>query len=289
MKKVNRNNGPIDIPLSCSFFLEPALDRFAPWVSDMDAQTLDFIHQWNAALMAVMVEPKNRNLLGHLGQRIVRGMDLAPNFGNRCVESGGDMTSWSLLYAIRFTESLNFLAKKQAASHDIKFVDLGCGLSPMALIAKNEHHISDAYCIDTEPIISDLYTQAADKMGVCAPNFIDWTGVNDMAPMGKINTLVGMGVFPYMPIEEQIARFNFIYEHISNFLIEIKYNPNPKRSIKNSFTLKTLQDIELNIENVDSLETTMLRNSLRYLHRFRRLLPDARKFVAAERSLFLSR
>lgn len=289
MRKVNRENGPIDIPLSCSFFLEPALVRFAPCVANMTQETLDFIHQWNIALLSVVNDPRNRNLLGYLGKRISIGINRYSDFGERCVNSGGDMTSWSLHYAIRFAESLDFLVKKQRTQSDIKFVDMGCGLSPMAAVAKNEYKISDAYCIDTEPLITDVYGQTIQTMGVSEPVFLDWAAVTDMAPKNQINTIIGMGVFPYMSTEEQLAHFKFIYEHISNFLIEIKYNPNPNRKIKNSFTLQSLVDIGLDVENVDSLETAIMRNSVRYLHRFRRLLPDARRFVAGDRSLFLSR
>ncbi len=286
-----KNNGLIDIPLSCSFLLEPALVRFAPLCSNMTRQSLEFIHQWNLALLSVLSEPQNKNLLGHLGRRIIHGMDHGREFGYKCVGTGGDMTSWSLLYAIRFTESLDFLTRKQKTVKNIKFVDLGCGLSPMSLIAKHGYNISDAYCIDTEPVISDIYQQTSDKMGVRAPEFTDWSGVVNMAPQGHINTITSMGVFPYMPTEEQIARFDFIDKYIDNFLIEIKYNPNPNRRVKNAFSLKDMQDIELilNTKNIESLENTMLRNSLRYLRRFRSLLPNSRNFVATERSVFLSR
>lgn len=279
---------PVDIPLSCSLFLEPALWRFKPFMAKTSKETKDFLHQWNAAVLDVT---KNKDVLGTVGQRIVNGIDMSPNFLKKCVSTSltCDMPSWALHYAIRFTESLRFLSQKQQNIDSVKFVDYGSGLSPVAIIAKNEYNISDSYCIETSPQIIELYLSAADKMGLKKPEFIEWSDVANMAKSNKLNTIIGMGVFPYMSIEEQLKHFQIIYKNIPNFLIEIKYNSNPTKQKENCFTLENLQKIKLTIENVDSLETTVFRNSMRYLSVFRKTLPQERKFIENCRSLFLSR
>ena len=281
---------PVDIPLSCSLFLEPALGHFKPFVAKTSQKTKDFVHQWNCALVDVI---KNKHdILGDTGQRIVRGMETWPGFLNKCVSAplSCDMPSWSLHYAIRFTESLRFLKQKQQnANNNIMFADYGCGLSPVSIIAKNEYDISNAFCIELSPQIIDVYGAAADKMGVKAPQFIEWKNVVNLTQNNQLNTIIGMGVFPYMSVEEQLKQFRTIYKHIPNFLIEVKYNPNPTEKVKNSFTLDNLRTIRLTIENVDSLETTVMRNSVRYLSVFRKTLPNERKFIENSRSLFLSR
>lgn len=280
---------PIDIPLSCSLLLEPALGHFKPFVAKTSKETKDFVHQWNCALLDVI--KKDSFVLGHTGQRIVNGMNRHPNFLKRCVSAPiyCDMPSWSLHYAIRFTESLRFLRQKQQKNSEIMFADYGCGLSPVAIIAKNEYDIQNAFCIELSPQIIDLYGSAADKMGVKAPEFIEWKDTVNLTKNNKLNTVIGMGVFPYMPIEEQLKQFRTIYKNIPNFLIEVKYNSNPSEEVKNSFTLENLRKIRLTIENVDSLETTVLRNSVRYLSVFRKTLPNERRFIENCRSLFLSR
>ena len=286
---IKKTESPVDIPLSCSLFLEPALGYFKPFVAKTSKETKDFVHQWNCALLDTI--KKDESILGHTGRRIVKGMERYPNFLKRCVSAPiyCDMPSWSLHYAIRFTESLRFLQQKQEKCKDIMFADYGCGLSPVAIIAKNEYDIQNSFCIESSPQVVDLYGSAADKMGVKAPNFIEWKDTVDLTRKHQLNTVIGMGVFPYMSVEEQLKQFKIIYNYIPNFLIEVKYNPNPTEKIKNSFTLENLRKIRLTIENLDNLETTVLRNSVRYLSVFRKTLPNERKFIENCRSLFLSR
>ena len=47
--------------------------------------------------------------------------------------------------------------------------------------------------------------------------------------------------------------------------------------------------LRLSVENTQTLETTMIQNSLRYLHKFMCAMPGKRYFLANDRSLFLSR
>ena len=72
-------------------------------------------------------------------------------------------------------------------------------------------------------------------------------------------------------------------------MIEIKYNNNAETAGENVFDLTRLQKVHLSVENTQTLETTMIQNSLRYLHKFMCAMPGKRYFLANDRSLFLSR
>ena len=72
-------------------------------------------------------------------------------------------------------------------------------------------------------------------------------------------------------------------------MVEIKYNNNAETAGKNVFDLKRLQKLRLSVENTQTLETRMIQNSLRYLHKFLGAMPGKRYFLDNDRSLFLSR
>lgn len=98
-----------------------------------------------------------------------------------------------------------------------------------------------------------------------------------------------MGVLPYIDIEGQVSCLKFINKNFPNFLIEIKYNNNSSTAGENVFDLNKLQKLRLDVENTKTLETAMIQNSLRYLHRFIAAMLDKRYFLKNDRSLFLSR
>ena len=121
-----------------------------------------------------------------------------------------------------------------------------------------------------------------------APTAITWNDAKDMVKSGALDTIVAMGVLPYMDIQDQISRLKFINANFQNFLVEIKYN-NTGPTDEKVFDLKTLQKLRMSVENAQTLETTMIKNSLRYLHKFIYTVPNKRYFIANNRSLFLSR
>ena len=121
-----------------------------------------------------------------------------------------------------------------------------------------------------------------------APTAITWNDAKDMVKSGALDTIVAMGVLPYMDIQDQISRLKFINANFQNFLVEIKYN-NTDPTDEKVFDLKTLQKLRMSVENAQTLETTMIKNSLRYLHKFIYTVPNKRYFIANNRSLFLSR
>lgn len=289
MAKTTPRFGTLDIPLSCSMFLEPALKKYKRFIAPISDETLRFVHEWNVALVSVVQRDEYKPLLGEIGRKIISGTIRADAFPANCVDRARDVPLQSLHYALRFSESVKFLADKINTSEmAVKFVDLGCGLSPMAAAVKNEYNMDYAYCIDMPEII-DVYDRVAGAVGVRAPSAIDWNTAKSMTGTGALNTIVAMGVLPYMEIDEQVRRLNFINQHFANFMVEVKYNTTPNAASDNVFTVQRLQRLRLETANAHTLETKLIQNSLRYLRRFMGAMPDKRYFLESNRSLFLSR
>lgn len=289
VKKKEMTYGTMDIPLSCSMFLEPALRKYVRNISPLSRETKKFVHEWNKALVDILKQSKYSVYLGDLGQKILSRTLKSETFPTKCVESAKNVPLHSLHYAIRFSESIDFLTNKIKANSDIKFVDFGCGFSPLAPIIQSEYNISDTYCIDDKPEIIDVYSMVSEKIYGKFPQSISWKQAKEMAVSGKLNTIVAMGVLPYIKLEDQVTCLKFMNTNFPNFMVEIKYNNNSETAGENVFDLKRLQRLRLDVENTKTIETTMIQNSLRYLHRFMCAMPDKRYFLANDRSLFLSR
>lgn len=279
------NFGMFDIPLSCSVFLEPALIKYAKNITPLPGSMLKFINKWNINLVDTMSYAGEN--IGSIGRKILSNTITSTNFPTKCVERARSVPLHSLHYAIRFSESINFLTKKIQQNPNIKFVDLGCGFSPMAPVIQKEYNLENVYCIDT-PEITKYYQTVAMRTYGRAPTAITWHDAKDMVKSGALDTIVAMGVLPYMDIQDQISRLKFINANFQNFLVEIKYN-NTNPTDEKVFDLKTLQKLRMSVENAQTLETTMIKNSLRYLHKFIYTVPNKRYFIANNRSLFLSR
>ncbi len=288
MLKKGLDFGLMDVPLSCSMFLEPALHKYRHVIAPISSDTQKFVHEWNLALMSAVQLPQYNGCLGGMGKKILRGTIKSKEFPVKCVDQARDVSLQSLHYALRFSESMNFLGEKIKANPDIKFVDLGCGFSPMAVAIQSEYNIKNAYCIDMPEII-DAYLQTTYLLGLPEPTPIKWEDAQQMAKNNNLDTIVAMGVFPYIKMDEQLRRLKFINTNFPNFLIEIKYNSNPADAGENVFTLPHLRKLKMETANAHTLETKLIENSLRYLHKFMCAMPDKRYFVASDRSLFFSR
>ena len=288
-KTKETNRGLMDIPLSCSMFLEPALNKYVRNIEPLSRETKHFVHEWNLALVDILKTSRYSGALGELGRKILSRTIKSDNFTTKCVETAQNVPLHSLHYAIRFSESVGFLVKKIRANPNIKFVDFGCGLSPLAPIIQAQYNTTDAYCIDDKPEIIDVYSHVAERVAGRAPHSISWDTAKTMATNNQLNTVVAIGVLPYMKLSEQISRLKFINANFPNFFLEIKYNNGSDNIGEYAFDLATLQKLRMSVENTRTLESTLLHNSLHYLRNFIGAMPNKREFLAGERSLFLSR
>lgn len=281
--------GPIDIPLSCSVFLEPALKKFKKYISPVSRDVQNYVHDWNAVLIDTVRQPEFTEYLGDSGQKILSRTIKYQDFPKMCVDRAKDVPVQSLHYALRFSESIRFLEKKLESGKQIKLLDLGCGLSPMAGAIQKEYNLDSVYCIDIQPEAQQVYKRIAETIGGKAPEFISWDNAEEMASNHKLDTIVAMGVFPYIDLDEQVRRLKYINQYFPNFMIEIKYNNKLGADQPNIFNPKTLSQLRLSVEHTYNLETKVIENSMRYLHKFISAMPDRRYFIANNRSLFLSR
>ena len=273
--------------MSCSLFMEPALEIHKQYTSPISTFATEYIHKWNIALLDVMNMSCMKHHLGQVGQKIINGSIHSSAYLSRCVEGATNVPMHSLHYALRFSESARFLSDKVAGNTTHSFVDLGAGLSPLAAAIQTEYNMPGAYIID-EPEIMDAYVRTAELVGGRIPMPITWDDAKEMSMQHTLDTVIAMGVLHYMPLDEQIKRMQFINSHVPNFMLEIKYNTGSAKN-DNAFDLHQLQSLRLQVGSIQTLETTMIQNSLRYLSRFIHAMPNRRYFLEKSRSLFLSR
>lgn len=290
MARQQKNFGVLDIPMSCSVFLEPALRRYADYIAPMNSDVHEYVYEWNRALLNVINQSKYLKHLGTVGGAIAKNCQRFDNYSKMCVEWASDISAQSLHYAIRFSESLHFINSKLAQNKNLKFVDFGCGMSPFAPYVAYKNPESVAYCVDLPPIIDVFYeTTESVAPGTNHPTPITWDKTKSMAQEHKLDALVAMGVFPHIDMQEQLQDLHFINLYFTNFMIELKYSNDIDNRSKNSFNPITLQNLRMSVENVDTLETAAIQNSMRYLHTFLAACPSKRWFLEHDRSLFISR
>ena len=283
--------GSIGMALSCTLFLEGALKKYKKAAGAIDDDTMRLIKEWNAILLTLLKDDKYKYGLGALGNKLIKKNAKNNDFVSRCVVDAHDASVQSLHYALRFQESVLFLNDKIQKNPNLSFCDLGCGLSPLGAVFQTKYNLSDVYCIDIIPEITDVYAEAAYKLGGKIPKFTSWAAVKQKTNDDKLNALVSVGCLPHMNIEEQKQYLCDINKYFDNFFVEIKYRTKDDiLDTEGVFTLAELQKLRLNVENVDDIETAAIRSCLRYMLRFIRLKADRKDFLAEHsRSLFLSR
>ena len=174
------------------------------------------------------------------------------------------------------------------------FCDLGCGLSPLGAVFQLKYNLPDVYCVDVAPEIADLYTEAAYKLGGKLPSFVGWDVAKRLAKKDTdvaLNTVVSVGCLPHMNLDTQKRYLHDINNKFENFFVEIKYKQQDGvRGEDNAFSLYDLQKLRLDVENVNNIETAVIRNAIKYLRRFIKLKDNRKDFLEDNsRSLFLSR
>lgn len=283
--------GKIGMAFSCTLFLEAALKKYKNYAASVDEDTFKIINEWNKILISLLKDNKYSSALGTIGNELISQKHLCQKFVQKCVEHAPDVSVQSLHYALRFNENMKFLNDKYKLHNKLNFVDLGCGLSPLATVYQTKYDLDRVYCIDIVPEIADLYTNASYRLNGKIPLFINWDLAQNISEQGDLDTLVSIGCLPHMSIQLQKEYMKIINDKFSNFFIEIKYKK--QEDIKNSdnaFSIQELQKLRLGAENVSNIETVAIRNCLSYLSKFVHAKPDRRDFLANQsRSLFLSR
>lgn len=283
--------GKIGMALSCTLFLEAALKKYKKYAASVDEDSIKVINEWNRIIISLLNDSSYRPMLGRIGNKLIDHKQLCKNFAQKCVDDAPDVSAQSLHYALRFNENVRFLKNKYDVDSELKFVDLGCGLSPLSAVIQTKYNLENVYCIDTVPEIVDLCAKASCKLNGKEPQFITWDQAQKMSGKNGINTIVSVGVLPHMPLKMQKEYMEQINKKFDNFFLEIKYKK--KNDIKNSdnaFSIQELQNLRIGVENVSDIETVAIRNCLNYISKFVHAKPNRRDFLANQsRSLFLSR
>ncbi len=279
--------GDIGLAASCSLFSEAGLKYYKETLPKINPDIIDYINERNKCTTYILKSEYGNNI-GATGKKILNGIEKYKNFTEMCVGYAPDVHSQSLLYALRFIMCYDFLLDKYNHSQtNFSFVDLGCGLFPFAAIFQDICHIDDTYIIDINPKITDIYVRVSQQISGTIPKVISWQEAKDMAQNKSLSALTSVGCFPYMEKEEQIKRIKFIHKNIPYYLIEIKFNVDNCGG-PNTFSLADLMKNKLQIENSQTMEYFLTKNSKKFLRYFLKA-SNNREFLLHDRSLFLSR
>lgn len=286
---VKNNFGSIGMALSCTLFLEGALNKYKKYTVSVNDDTVLLIKEWNNVLISLLIDPRYKTMLGDIGNKLIKFKSKCQDYAARCVDDAPDVNVQSLHYALRFQENIKFLNRKIKENERLSFVDFGCGLSPLSIVMQNEYSLVNTYCIDIVPEIADLYTNASYQLIGKIPEFIDWEYAK--SENNDINTIVSVGCLPHMPLNVQKEYLKTINKKFENFFLEIKYKKQDGiANSENAFSLMDLQKLRIDVDNVTDIETAMIKNSLIYLSKFVHAKPERKDFLINQsRSLFLSR
>lgn len=283
--------GSIGMALSCTLFLEGALQKYKTYAPSVDQENLKIIQEWNKVLLSLLQDSRYKSMLGAVGNKLLKYSTRNKDFTNGCVDRAPDVNVQSLHYVLRFQENVSFLDNKIRNNSNINFVDFGCGLSPLTPVMQAKYSLKDTYCADIVPEIADLYTNASYKLSGFIPEFIDWEQIQDKGNNGELNTFVSVGCFPHIPKKQQVEYMRTIDKKFQNFFLEIKYKSSENISnSENAFSLADLQNLRMDVDDVKNIESAMLKNGLLYVRRFISAHADRRDFLTNQsRSIFLSR
>ena len=198
---VKNNFGSIGMALSCTLFLEGALNKYKKYTVSVNDDTVLLIKEWNNVLISLLIDPRYKTMLGNIGNKLIKFKSKCQDYAARCVDDAPDVNVQSLHYALRFQENIKFLNRKIKENERLSFVDFGCGLSPLSIVMQNEYSLVNTYCIDIVPEIADLYTNASYQLIGKIPEFIDWEYAK--SENNYINTIVSVGCLPHMPLNVQ--------------------------------------------------------------------------------------
>ncbi|MBQ0013395.1 MAG: hypothetical protein KBS86_02410 [Proteobacteria bacterium] len=272
-----------DIPVLCSVFMPAAFEYYADVLPPIPDGVKHYYSEWVKVLPEVLQKPCFRDFVGDKGYNAMK-FGANPVFTERCVSSQQDIGYQSLYNALRNTETLNYLMEKNVAN--LRFVDVGSGFCPLSAALQNEYNLSDVYIIDKQPIL-DAYEMTANIVGGKSPVCIDWDTAKEKIQNQQINTVVAMGLFPYLPLAEQIDRLMFINQYCQNIFIEIKYNSKRNLATSQFFSSDSLVQLRSSLGQSKELEKHTRHKTLEYYRRFCELSKN--RFRQKEFSLFICR
>lgn len=275
-----------DIPVVCSVFMPVAFDYYADSLAPIPDGIKDYYVEWVKVLPEVLRQPCFKEFLGKTGRDALTFLS-TPMWADRCVASSTmDIGFQSMYNVIRNTETLNYLLDKKKRTADLRFVDLGVGFCPLSAALQNEYNLSDVYVVDKQPVL-DAYGTVAYKVGGKSPQCVTWGETKAQIKTQRINTVVAMGLFPYLPLDEQMERLCFISEYCQNFFIEVKHNCKRNFEKPEFFDTDTFGQLRSTIDCSQEVEKKTRQKTWDYYRRFYKL--NKNRFRQKEFSIFVSR
>ncbi|MCL1902623.1 MAG: hypothetical protein FWG18_03285 [Alphaproteobacteria bacterium] len=288
LKPRNINESEIDLPLSCSIFLEPALEKYKDCITPVPEDIIKFLHEWNTALVHLARTPKVFSKLGDTGKTLLKDS----RFAKECVFHGLNVPTHSFHYAVRFSEGYNFAANKLnnlKKDNEISpiFTDFGAGLMPLAPIIGTNFDSVRSYAIEL-PAVAELLHMVAREVGVDGKFQIE----NDISSVesdaNNPGVAISLGVLPHMTRAEQLKNLKYINKHFQHFYIEMLISDGEKSLDRKSFDEKTLEDFGIDVKTFYKFVSFGIESKRKYQQQ-KSLLPNLRKGVVSDKLWFIGR
>jgi len=229
-------NRYFDIYLACALGLEGGLKKYAHLVPNLSRTQMDFIHEWNMALLSVLKKPGNKMLLGPRGRAMLALK--SPKF-----------TAWTLdkiavpyrsfYYAHRFADAYNTIGAGVGPKSTV--VEYGNRFSPFVPMLMLDTKTNG--CVMDSALNQSLVGEVCGVMKIKCPEL--WLNggehkITEMATNGDANAFVALGSMVYNPIGQQhkIIQSAANYKHL---FVEVDAAPSPdaalvkKVAYKNSY------------------------------------------------------
>ncbi|MDR1206974.1 MAG: hypothetical protein LBK26_00985 [Rickettsiales bacterium] len=290
-KKRDINESELDLPLSCSLFLEPALEKYKNHLAPVPDDVIRFLHEWNMALIGIIMQTSEIfTALGSIGKYIVKCCAKDPKFAKNCVARGCTVPVHSFHYAVRFSEGYNFATDKLNNCKDnaqkVVFADFGAGLSPLAPMLGKMFDFIESYAIEL-PTVSKLLHATAKKMGMDG-KFQIKNDISEVTPSAGPSIATSLGVFPHLMRTDQLKLLTLINKQFQHFYIEMEMHDGENSLSRKSFDKKTLEDIGININTFYKFISVGLENKRKY----NRQISESKtpfKGIVSEKLWFISR
>ncbi len=221
------NQKSMDIMLTCALGLEGGLQKYAHLVPELPTSTIDFvytmdfIHEWNGALMSVLNTPRYKQHLGRAGRALL-------------ALKSPKLTAWtvdkiavpyrSFYYAYRFASAYKHISN--GATENSLVLDYGNGFSPLLpMMMLNE---GVAGCGMDAPMTQEIVDKTCGIMEIKAPKLLDNDCFEyvykDFSAYCR-HGFVSLGTFAYMPgsVQYRTMQNGLCYPHV---YIEVDGAPN---------------------------------------------------------------
>ncbi len=248
---MKQNEYPLDITLTCAMGLEGGLQKHSHLMPKLPANTLEFVHEWNRALLSTLRDSKYREKLGTMGKIITATK--SPKLVAWAVDKVA-VPYRSFYYANRFATAYNVMAHNLDNKGSRAVVDYGHGFSPLLPLLMQNKSV-DGYGLDF-PLTQEIFDKTSQSMGIAAPQFSDTKNYRNVAlghdDIKYQHGFVSLGTLAYLPMSHQYDVIQSANCWFDNMVIEVdgapsrdanivkkmgaKYNP----YVWNADTLKTM-------------------------------------------------